>query len=55
MDKETGALVTTPPDEFDIGPFPQGVYHKYDYTFWYRNLEENVRTRCKNYLDQNRK
>jgi len=55
VDKETGALVTTPPDELDTGPFPQGVYHKYDYAFWYRNLEENVRARCKNYSEQNRK
>jgi len=52
VDKETGALVTTPPDEFDIGPFPQGVYHKYDYAFWYRNIEENVSTRCKNYFEK---
>jgi len=55
VDKETGALVTTSPEKFDIGPFPQGVYHKYDYAFWYRNLQKNVRTRCKNYLDQNSK
>ena len=50
VDKETGALVTTPPDEFDDDAFPQGVYHKYDYAFWYRNLEENVSVRCKSYF-----
>ncbi len=55
VDKKTGALVTTPPDELDGGAFPPGVYHKYDYAFWYRNIEKNVNARCKNYFEQNRK
>ena len=55
VDKETGALVvTTPPDPpLVITGWPNGVYHKYDYALWYRNLEANVKTRCKNYLEQN--
>jgi pimeloyl-ACP methyl ester carboxylesterase len=54
VDKETGALVTTLPEELDIGAFPLGVYHKYDYTLWYCNLKENVKTRCQNYLTKNK-
>jgi len=43
----TGALETTPPDyaSLDIGHFPPGVLHKFDYAFWYRNLEANVKQR----------
>jgi Protein of unknown function (DUF3089) len=55
VDKETGALVTTLPEKLDIGPFPPGVYHKYDYALWYRNLKENVKTRCENYFEKNKK
>ena len=55
VDQNTGALITSPPDKYDSGPFPKGVYHKYDYNFWYRNLEKNVGLRCESYLDQNSK
>lgn len=51
VDKETGALVTTPPDKMEIGHFPKGVLHKFDYAFWYRNLEKNVRDRIEAYLN----
>ena len=30
--------------------FPIGVYHKYDYQFFYRNLEQNIQTRKSSYL-----
>ena len=30
--------------------FAQGVYHRFDYRFFYRNLEENVSTRLHEYL-----
>ena len=53
VDLETGALVTTLPEELDLGSFPQGVYHVYDYAIWYRNLEANVSVRCSSYLDSN--
>jgi len=55
VDKETGALVTTLPEGLDIGAFPLGVYHKYDYALWYCNLKANVKTRCKNYFEKNEK
>ncbi|WP_316897418.1 DUF3089 domain-containing protein [Pseudodesulfovibrio indicus] len=54
VDPATGALVTTPPEELKLGHFPPGVLHKFDYAFWYRNLERNVRTRVDAYLAKNR-
>jgi hypothetical protein len=54
IDPKTGALVTTPPDDLPLGSFPAGVYHKYDYAFWYRNLEQNVAQRVKAYLGKNK-
>lgn len=50
IDNQTSALVTTPPDTLKIGHFPKGVLHKYDYAFWYRNLERNVQDRINAYL-----
>ena len=32
--------------------FEEGVYHLYDYQFFYRNLEENVQARLAAYLAQ---
>jgi hypothetical protein len=52
VDKATGALVTELPEDLDTDPFPQGVYHKYDYALWYRNLEKNIEIRCRSYLEQ---
>ena len=52
IDTETGALTTTIPDAkyIDIGPYNEGVYHRYDYAFWYRNLQKNVDDRISAYL-----
>ena len=52
VDTKTSALVATPPDKLEIGHFPAGVLHKFDFAFWYRNLEQNVRDRIKAYLQQ---
>ncbi|MBP2132174.1 hypothetical protein J2128_000095 [Methanomicrobium sp. W14] len=48
----SGALMTNIPkgEELDIGSYPEGVYHRYDYAFWYRNLEQNVGDRIQAYL-----
>jgi len=48
----SGALTTTIPEgeDLDIGPYSEGVYHRYDYAFWYRNLEQNVADRINTYL-----
>lgn len=50
VDKRTGALITTPPDKMEIGHFPKGVLHKFDYAFWYRNIEKNVQDRINSYF-----
>jgi hypothetical protein len=50
VDKKSGALVTTPPESLEIGHFPEGVLHKYDYAFWYRNIQRNVKDRIEAYL-----
>ena len=52
IDKQTGALTTILTEELDVGVFPDGIYHKYDYSIWYRNLQTNVAERCKNYLNR---
>ena len=52
VDPETGALVTRLPEELDVGSFPPGVYHRYDYALWYRNLQANVKVRCEKYFEQ---
>lgn len=50
----SGALTTTLPagEDLDIGPYSEGVYHRYDYAFWYRNLEQNVADRIGAYLNR---
>jgi len=52
VNTETGALETTPPDydRLELGSFPEGVLHKFDYAFWYRNLQDNVALRVDRYL-----
>jgi len=50
VNPKTGALETTPPEKVDVGSFPEGVYHRFDYPFFYRNLQDNVKTRCNAYL-----
>ena len=54
IDLETGALTTTIPEgeDLDIGAYPEGVYHRYDYAFWYRNLQQNVGDRIDAYLQK---
>jgi len=48
---ENGALVAGTPDVdvYSVGTFPRGIYHKYDYNFFYNNLKKNVRVRVKNF------
>lgn len=53
---DNGALIASTPSPDDYySPtnfFPRGVYHAYDYNFFYRNLEENVKIRIKSYLNK---
>ena len=49
IDLARGALkvLDVSPEEYNntLGIFEEGIYHYYDYQFFYRNLEENVRAR----------
>jgi hypothetical protein len=54
IDDVRGALKVTDvtPDEYPAGLdiFEDGIYHLYDYQFFYRNLQENVQLRINNYM-----
>jgi len=54
INTEAGALTTTIPEgeELEIGPYTEGVYHRYDYAFWYRNLQKNSGDRINAFLNQ---
>ena len=51
-DAERGTLRVTDviPGDYSSSLFPDGVYHLYDYQFFFRNLQENVAVRLDNYL-----
>ncbi len=34
-----------------VSLLPEGAYHVYDYLFFFRNLQENVKTRIENYMN----
>ena len=52
LDESRGTLRVTDidPAEYSNSLFPDGVYHLYDYQFFYRNLQENVAVRLNRYL-----
>ena len=52
LDVERGTLRVTDvnPDDYSNSLFPVGVYHLYDYQFFFRNLQENVAVRLQSYL-----
>lgn len=56
LDPERGALKVTDIDSADypagIPVLPEGAYHIYDYQFFYRNLQENVKARVEAYLNE---
>lgn len=39
-------------EDYRSSLFPDGVYHLYDYQFFYRNLQQNVRVRTEAFLSQ---
>lgn len=55
IDSERGALkvADVPIEEYgeESSIFPKGVYHVYDYQFFYRNLQENVGKRVEAFLN----
>ncbi len=50
---DNGALVTGTPnvDTYSSDIFPTGVYHMYDYSFFFNNLKENVGVRIERYFN----
>ena len=52
LDPSRGTLRVTDvdPEEYSNSLFPDGVYHLYDYQFFFRNLQENVGVRLESYL-----
>lgn len=52
LDEVRGTLIVTDiePSEYSNSLFPDGVYHLYDYQFFYRNLQENVAVRLERFL-----
>lgn len=52
LDAERGTLRVTDivPTDYSSSLFPDGVYHLYDYQFFFRNLQENVAIRLASYL-----
>ena len=52
INTENGALITNIPEEDkdEIDPTNVGVYHRFDYAFWYKNLKQNVHDRIESYL-----
>jgi len=53
---DNGGLGATIPtqdaDTLVFGPYNPGVYHRFDYSFWYRNIEKNVEDRIEAYLSR---
>lgn len=52
IDSSTGALITPLADmeKYSVKFFQKGVFHIYDYEFFYRNLQNNFKLRLKEYL-----
>lgn len=55
IDKTKGVLICSTADVEKLSPgnelFPKGVYHRFDYPFYYFNIRENAANRAKIYLD----
>ena len=54
LDAERGTLRVTDiePGDYSNSLFPDGVYHLYDYQFFFRNLQENVAVRLECFLEK---
>ncbi len=50
VNKAKGVVITTVDAEtLPKTPWPKGVYHNYDYPFYYYNIRENAENRTKNF------
>lgn len=56
IDENRGTLIVPDVDkaEYSSSLTGEGVYHLYDYQFFYRNLQDNVKLRTQNYLANNK-
>lgn len=56
IDEKRGALKVTGivPEEYPGKLFENGIYHLYDYQFFFRNLQENVKTRLSAFNEKNK-
>ncbi|MBR4304595.1 MAG: DUF3089 domain-containing protein, partial [Clostridia bacterium] len=54
IDQNRGTLRVTDivPADYSSSLFPDGVYHLYDYQFFYRNLQSNVAVRVESFLQK---
>ena len=50
-DRGTLRVVDVNPEDYSSSLFPDGVYHLYDYQFFFRDLQENVQVRTQAWLD----
>lgn len=56
IDEKRGALKVTDvsAEDYPAKLFEDGIYHLYDYQFFYRNLQENVKTRLNAFMERNK-
>ncbi len=53
VNKTKGVVITTVDAEtLPKTAWPKGVYHTYDYPFYYYNIRENAENRTKNFLSK---
>lgn len=56
IDIEKGVLICSTADEDDLYPitqyFGRGIYHSFDYSFYYQNIRQNAADRTENFLDK---
>jgi hypothetical protein len=54
IDETRGTLRVTDiePSDYSNSLFPDGVYHLYDYQFFFRNLQENVAVRLESFIQK---
>ncbi len=52
VNSRNGALEIIPRKDIKLSeiPYGDGVYHRFDYALFYRNIEKNVKIRCESYL-----
>ena len=59
VDKAKGVVICSTVDVDKLSPgnqvFPKGVYHRYDYPFYYYNLRENAAVRTNRFLQEQKK